>query len=308
MSGLGLVDTQVGNRIRQKEQPALSSVDYRMWAVSDGCYMACQHAVDALPASAFCIDISPSSGIVFRKTECKTDNLIHFPDCVSDMVIAEIAKFWTKEEHFRSRGFMWKRGFMIYGPPGSGKTSTVNIVCAHHIMTGGVAVYLSSPSVDSAGLKILRKIEPTRPLLIIIEDIDAVASSHGDSDLLSLLDGETQIDNVVYIATTNYPERLDPRLVNRPSRFDIVAKIGMPSAEARGVYLRSRSKQLSDKEIDEWVQATEEFSFAHLKELIDSVEVFERPFAECVERLKMMMQCKSSSSEFKSPAKMGFGS
>lgn len=122
------------------------------------------------------------------------------------------------------------------------------------------------------------------------------------------MDGETQIDNVVYIATTNYPERLDPRLVNRPSRFDIVAKIGMPSAEARGVYLRSRSKQLSDKEIDEWVQATEEFSFAHLKELIVSVEVFERPFAECVERLKMMMECKSSSSEFKSPAKMGFGS
>ena len=75
------------------------------------------------------------------------------------------------------------------------------------------------------------------------------------------MDGELQIDNVLFVATTNYPEKLDRRLVCRPSRFDIIRKVGMPTASAREVYLQTKNKRLcSDSaELADWVKQTEGF-------------------------------------------------
>jgi hypothetical protein len=82
-------------------------------------------------------------------------------------------------------------------------------------------------------LQMLRAVEPERQVVGILEDVDALIERYGESEYLSLLDGEAQVDNVVYVATTNYPERLDARIVDRPSRFDTIRYIGMPSAGAR---------------------------------------------------------------------------
>jgi len=54
--------------------------------------------------------------------------------------------------------------------------------------------------------------------------------------VLNLLDGVKQVDNIIYIATTNYPELLEERILNRPSRFDRRFHIGTPSAEVRKFY------------------------------------------------------------------------
>jgi SpoVK/Ycf46/Vps4 family AAA+-type ATPase len=88
-------------------------------------------------------------------------------------------------------------------------------------------------------------IEKHRPIVVMIEDIDAIVDKKGESAMLALLDGELQIDNVVFVATTNYPERLDKRLVNRPSRFDEIIKIGMPSAAARAQYIINKVPRLA---------------------------------------------------------------
>ncbi|MEE9511830.1 MAG: hypothetical protein V3V38_02155, partial [Nitrosopumilaceae archaeon] len=112
-------------------------------------------------------------------------------------------------------------------------------------------------------------------------------------------DGELQIDNVVFVATTNYPERLDKRVTNRPSRFDEIIKIGMPSADARGVYLSAKHPELRvDKErLKIWVDSTQGFSIAHLKEVIASVECLGRDFDETIKRLRQMMDIQVTSDE-----------
>ena len=66
---------------------------------------------------------------------------------------------------------------------------------------------------------------------------------HGDSELLQWLDGSHQINKVINIATTNYPERLDRRIVSRPRRFDRIIKIEAPAARIRETYL---AKKLPD--------------------------------------------------------------
>lgn len=99
--------------------------------------------------------------------------------------------------------------------------------------------------------------------------------------------------------TTNYPERLDKRLVNRPSRFDIVKLVAMPNAEARRLFLSKKARNLKDNpaELDKWVKGTEGFSIAHLKELIISVEIFEADVEYAIKRLRKMIDTSPKSTD-----------
>jgi SpoVK/Ycf46/Vps4 family AAA+-type ATPase len=145
----------------------------------------------------------------------------------------------------------------------------------------------------------MRRIEPERPIVVLLEDIDSITEKHSEHDVLAMLDGELQINNVVFIATTNYPEQLEDRIVNRPSRFDVVKQIGMPSAEARRQYLTTMSKRLreDEEELERWVACSNEYSVAHLKEMIIAVEALDQPLEEVTARLDKMRDSKPSSND-----------
>jgi len=290
--------TQAESDCRTREGLITSA---KMWAENDNYYFPCEHTVNTLPPGQYTVNHSSSRGIYFQRRTVNLDDLIILPDNSSEKIIESIEQFWEREEKFREFKFLWKRGIMLWGPAGSGKTSVVQIMSKKLIDKGGLTVYVTNPGLCADGLQILRKIEPKRPLVVILEDIDAIVDEYSDSSLLALLDGELQIDNVVFIATTNYPERLDKRLINRPSRFDVVKKIGMPSSTARKAYLQIKNPKLnkvsSIKELNKWVELSDGFSIAHLKELIILVEVFGTPLEKAAERLQTMMGAKPSSSE-----------
>jgi SpoVK/Ycf46/Vps4 family AAA+-type ATPase len=272
----------------------------QMWAVAGENYFPCEKTDKTLPPAQYLVRYCDSRGYFFSKKSINIDQLIDLPDNNSEEVIASIEKFWDREEFFRQYGFLWKRGIMLHGPPGSGKTSTVQQLSKKIIERGGISIYCTFPRHDAEGLRILRKIEPDRPIVVIIEDIDAIIKHHGESELLAMLDGELQVDNVVFIATTNYPERLDKRLVNRPSRFDEVTYIGMPNAKCREVFLKSKNSRLAEaenaEELQTWVEESEGFSVAHLKELIVSVECLGNSLHDSLDRLKSMGAKQPSSS------------
>lgn len=271
-----------------------------MWAMFKGRnFIASEGAAEKLPSGQYSIEHSDQYGIYFNKRDINLDDLLILPDSATEVVLKQIEDFWSKEEHFRKFGFLWKRGIMLWGPPGSGKTSALQLLSSQIIERGGISVYVSHPELAARGLEMMRQIEPRRPLVVMLEDIDAIIHRYGEPELLALLDGELQIDNVVFVATTNYPEKLDKRIKNRPSRFDYVKKIGMPSAEARDLYLAYKNPWLdaNSRERAEWVEKTKGFSIAHLKELIVSVEVFEVPVDEAITRLKKMMEVSISSDD-----------
>ena len=124
--------------------------------------------------------------------------------------------------------------------------------------------------------------------------------------MLSLLDGETQINNVLNLATTNYPELLDKRIVSRPRRFDRRIKIGMPSADVRLQYFTHKvGKKVSKEEITKWVDATEGFSFAALTELVVLTKCLKNDFEKAIEDIKSLIDCKLSSDQYER-SKVGF--
>ena len=152
-----------------------------------------------------------------------------------------------------------------------------------------------------------RKIEPVRPLVVILEDIDSIAGEnrHQTSRLLNILDGVKQIENVVYIATTNYPEKLQERITNRPSRFDRRYRVELPNEEIREAYIKHKlsDDDLAKINIREWIAKTEGMSLSHLKEVVVSTIVMGRSFEETMENLEGMKKTPS----VKKIGDIGFG-
>ena len=128
---------------------------------------------------------------------------------------------------------------------------------------------------------------------------------YSTTKLLNILDGVKQIENVVYIATTNYPEKLQERITNRPSRFDRRYKVEMPSNEIRRSYIKNKlsDQDISNIDIDRWVKETDNMSLSHLKELIISVVVMGKDFDEALNSLKEMKKSPS----IRKGGNLGFG-
>jgi SpoVK/Ycf46/Vps4 family AAA+-type ATPase len=285
------------------------TMNAKMWAVSGDAYFPCEKTEAKLAPGQYVVQYSENKGYYFVKKKVNLDSLLVLPDTKSEHVLKSISHFWKKEKSFRKHGFLWKRGMMVWGPPGSGKTSTLQQLSKMIIDNGGFSVYVNAdPEFVAHGLTIMRRIEPDRPIIVMIEDIDAIIDRHGEAPLLALLDGELQIDNVVFIATTNYPEKLDSRFVNRPSRFDEIIYIGMPTPAAREVYLLAKNPSLrkDTKEIKKWVDATDGWSIAHMRELIVAVECLDNEFDETVERLVAMNEIKPNSEHSPDRKSVGF--
>lgn len=272
------------------------SSDTTQWAVlGNGVFRPCSVTTPALPSGVYGVDMD-NVGLYLVRRKIITDDLIVLPDTASERVLTALQVFWDAKSKFADKGQLFKRGVMLWGPPGSGKTCTLMLLTHDIINRDGIVILPSAPELTTKALQFVRQIEPERPLICVLEDIDEIISQHGEHALLALLDGETQIDNVVFVATTNYPERLDQRLVNRPSRFDEIIKIDMPSAEARRVYFRARLNkiELSDSKLDEWVSETEGLSIAHLKEIVVAVYCLGREYHETMKRLKAMCNALKS--------------
>ncbi|KJA22832.1 hypothetical protein HYPSUDRAFT_87183 [Hypholoma sublateritium FD-334 SS-4] len=166
---------------------------------------------------------------------------------VKDMLLADCKDFLCSEEWYAERGIPFRRGYLLHGVPGSGKTSLI------HSLAGelGLDIYvvsLSSKGMSDNTLTTLMGNVPSRCILLL-EDLDAAftrsvsrdekstgtptaatkdaaATEAADGSTLSLsgllnsLDGVAAAEGRLLFATTNHIERLDPAL-SRPGRMDV---------------------------------------------------------------------------------------
>lgn len=215
-----------------------------------------------------------------------SDQIVTLPESANIRVLDGIRKFWTSRERYQAHGLVFKRGVLLWGPPGGGKTVTVHLLTRDLIESGGIVVFCSEPAVTAFMLGAVRRIERSRPLIVVYEDIDEIVGKYGEHEILSMLDGEHQTDNVVSIATTNYPDRLGARIVNRPSRFDDRIFVGMPSHAARLAYLENAAA--GSGVAAKWASETEGLSIAHLRELVAAVICLDGDYSDVLKRLRSM--------------------
>jgi SpoVK/Ycf46/Vps4 family AAA+-type ATPase len=279
------------------------------WSTSDHiCFLPTSTTVSLLTPGTYDIHINQTNGIYFEKIPVVTSGLLKFPETNSERIVGEIQKFWERESLFRDYRLNYKRGIMLYGPPGSGKSSTIQLVMQDVIDRGGVVINFKEPGTFVAGVRKFREIQPNTPMVVLMEDIDSTLDMYSESEVLNVLDGVNQIDKVVFLATTNYPEKLGERILNRPSRFDKRFKIGHPNQASRRLYFEFIiGKQKIDElkiDIEKWVKETEGYSVAHLKELFITVAILGDEFEDALATLNAMREESISSTD--DQRKMGF--
>lgn len=242
---------------------------------------------------------APDRGFYLEKINCNVEGLLEFPETNSKKVVAEIQNFWTKESLYRDYDLAFRRGLLLYGPAGSGKSSTIKLVLKDVFERGGIAINFGDP-VYLECIRNFRRIQPNTPLVVLLEDIDSTLERYGETQILNILDGVESIDKVVYLATTNYPEQLGDRIINRPSRFDRRFKMPHPGKESRKIYfnhLIKMSKQDIRLDVDLWSKDTRGMSVAHLKELFVAVCILGDKYDDVLALLKSMTEEKVSSKE-----------
>jgi hypothetical protein len=278
------------------------SSGYSQWTTSDDqIFVPASNTRAILPPGVYEVCQSSTLGTYFERVSVKTTDLVKFPDSNSDKVLAEIKLFWESKEKFKRFKMPYKRGICLWGPPGSGKSCTVQFVMQDVVSRGGIVLKFGHPDVFLRGYRIVREIQKDTPVVVIMEDIDSTLEDWSETAVLNILDGAVdEVENVIFLATTNYPEKLGARVINRPSRFDRRFKIGFPGEEARKIYFEHLFKEYdlegSSVDLSAWVKDTEEMSIAHLRELFVAVIILDNSYDESIEILKAM-DCNISSGQ-----------
>jgi AAA+ superfamily predicted ATPase len=202
------------------------------------------------------------------------DNLIK-PHEFKQELRGDLQRFFASRELYERYNLPWKRGVLFVGPPGNGKTHAIKaLVNELALPCLYVKSFRSSHNSEQSGMRVVfGRARKLAPCIVVLEDIDALVEDENRSFLLNELDGFAENHGIVVLATTNHPERLDPALLDRPSRFDRKYNFGLPALAERLAYFKQWNEtlqpdmRLSPPTISDCGKRTQGFSFAYLKEL-----------------------------------------
>ncbi|RMZ67484.1 proteasome-activating nucleotidase [Pyrenophora seminiperda CCB06] len=196
-------------------------------------------------------------------------------------LIDDVQGFFDNRELYAAYGVPWKRGIILHGVPGNGKTVSIKaLMNALYAREDAVpSLYVKSLSTNCnteqyAISQIFKKARSQAPCLLVFEDLDSLVKDEIRSYFLNEVDGLESNDGILMIGSTNHLNKLDPAIAKRPSRFDRKYHFKIPGLEERRAYAEYWRNKVVGKEVDfpedavgVVAEMTEGFSFAYLKEL-----------------------------------------
>jgi chaperone BCS1 len=153
-----------------------------------------------------------------------------------EVISKDLDTFLHSKDAYVAKGIPYRRGYLLKGPPGTGKT-TIACQIARQLNRDLLLVNIDRISGMNLGYVLSQDKQ-----LVLFEDIDAYNTSVARDDngtgniddvmsiseMLNAIDGVCTGQDIVYIFTTNCPEKLDPAL-KRPGRIDMQIELGYVS-------------------------------------------------------------------------------
>ncbi|VDC06306.1 unnamed protein product [Peniophora sp. CBMAI 1063] len=194
----------------------------------------------------------------------------------------DVYGFFESRDMYKRFKIPWRRGIIMHGPPGNGKTISVKAIMKDCSVMGYTPLYVKTfknfRGDEYAIQAIFDKARDTAPSVIVLEDLDSHITEQNRSYFLNQIDGIGGNNGILVLGTTNHFERLDPALSTRPSRFDRKFLFDDPDRPSRRLYVKYWQDQLAGSEdisfpealAEEIADSTGKFSFAYLKEVFVS--------------------------------------
>lgn len=156
---------------------------------------------------------------------------IILPEALKTEILADVERFYTRGVNvYRQLKLKPFRKLLLAGVPGTGKSLMCNALAKWALGQGYVVIYVSSADCNGATFakidQAMRVAEHAQyPTLIVLEELDAYLHQKEKAMVLNVLDGAEGRMNghgTLLVATTNYPEAIDSRVLKRPGRLDRV--------------------------------------------------------------------------------------
>jgi hypothetical protein len=186
--------------------------------------------------------------------------------------VVEVARH---KDRLLAAGQHLKRGVLLYGPPGVGKTHTVRFLISNLIGTTVVQVTGNAMQYIAEACSVARTLQPA---MVVVEDVDLIAEERGMHpghhpllfQLLNEMDGLAEDVDVVFVLTTNRADLLEPALAARPGRVDQAVALDLPDTDARRALfeLYRGSLDVDTSRLDDVLARTEGVTASFLKELL----------------------------------------
>lgn len=239
--------------------------------------------------------VKTMAGPVLEPTSFTNDKILE--EFVNTKLVEDaIDCFFDNLELYKEFGVeIPKRGALIYGEPGSGKTAGLSKCIRKYNDGKTIIIVWHTATTESGTVKdFIQSFNyvGVEKIILIAEDLGGIDMPNtrmpSDSSLLSLLDNQEKTFTLpVFIAaTTNFPENFASNLTNRDGRFDDIIHVGPPNSEARVALLKFFSKDSAPKEALELIgsKKCDKFVPSRIRAVYQDSKIFKKTIVEMIEK------------------------
>jgi DNA replication protein DnaC len=205
-----------------------------------------------------------------------------------------VSRFLENAEFYRSHNLNYKRSILLFGDPGTGKSRMLYEICnelieSHEAIVIKIDTDADLDTIFDHGLIPISQSLGGRFKIILIEELSQLCTTYSDLvKVLHLLDSFIMNENVLFLMSTNHPDRVPNTLTDRPSRIDFISRVRSKDFDKAMIlpwyeHLMGKKIQLTSAD-REWVDA--KLSPAYLKELFLLAEINQSSLEESWEVIK----------------------